>query len=146
MNLFQRNPFQRSPVDEAEKARRDAAYEQGRQDGRNAIDGDGLLTQHDSALRKAYDRGRRDERARRPARRRGSPLLTTVLVLAACAGAFVVYLGISQGSFAGGGQTIDQSITNAKNQAAEASRNAAAKAGDALQNAGQKLKQQNANG
>ena len=146
MNFFQRNPFQRTPIDDAEKARRDAAYERGRLDGRNAVDGQGLLTEHDSALRKAYDRGRRDERARHPGRRRGSPVLTTVLFLAACAGAFVVYLGVSQGSFAGGGQKIDQSLNNAKEQAAQASRDAAAHAGDALQNAGQKLKQQNTNG
>jgi hypothetical protein len=143
MNFFQNNPFRRTPVDDAEQARRDAAYERGRQDGRSDVDGRGLLTEHDSALRKAYDRGRRDERARR---RRGSPLLTTVLFLAACAGAFVIYLGVSQGSFAGGGQRIDQSLTNAKTQAEQAGRNAADKAGDALQNAGQKLKQQNGNG
>jgi hypothetical protein len=144
MNFLDR--FQRSPVDDAERARRDAAYERGRLDGRSAVDGSGLMTEQDSMARKAYDRGRRDERARHPRRRRGSPVLTTVLFLAACAGAFVVYLGVSQGSFAGGGQTIDQNLSNAKQQAEQASRDAAARAGDALQNAGQKLKQQDTNG
>jgi hypothetical protein len=144
MNFLQR--FRKGPVDEAEQARRDAAYERGRNDGRSAVDGSGLMTEHDSTLRKAYERGRRDERASHPRHRRGSPVLTTVLFLAACAGAFVVYLGVSQGSFAGGGQTIDQNIANAKQQAAQASRDAAARAGDALQNAGQKLKQPNSAG
>ena len=139
MNFFQR-AFQGKPVDEATQAERDAAYQKGRNDGRENVDERGLIKDHDVAFRRAYDRGRRDERARHP-RRRGSPVLTTVLLLAACAGAFVIYLGVSQGSFAGGGQTIDQNLNNAKEQAAQAGRNAAAKAGDALQNAGQKLKQ-----
>jgi len=134
--------FQKDPIAEAERERRKAAYEQGRKDGHNDVDDSGLMTEHGSAVRRAYDRGRRDERARRP-RRRGTPVLTTVLLLAACAGAFVVYLGVSQGSFAGGGRTIDQNIANAKAHAAQASRTAADRAGDALENAGQRIKQQN---
>jgi hypothetical protein len=139
MNFFQRH-FGRTTPDETTQAERDAAYERGRNDSRTGVDERGLIADHDVAVRRAYDRGRRDERSRGP-RHRGSPLLTTVLLLAACAGAFVIYLGVSQGSFAGGGQTIDQNIANAKDQAAQAGRNVAARAGDALQNAGQKLKQ-----
>jgi hypothetical protein len=139
MNFFQRH-FGQTTVDETTQAERDAAYEHGRADSRTGVDERGLIADHDVAVQRAYDRGRRDERSRGP-RHRGSPLLTTVLVLAACAGAFVIYLGVSQGSFAGGGQTIDQNIANARDQAAQAGRNVAAKAGDALQNAGQKLKQ-----
>jgi hypothetical protein len=143
MNLFQRT-FQRGPLDDAAQARRDAAYEKGRADGRANVDERGLISEHDVAVRRAYDRGRRDERARHP-RRRGSPVLTTMLFLAACAGAFVLYLGVSQGSFTGGGQTIDQNLANAKDQAAQAGRNVAGRTGDALENAGQKLKQQSGN-
>ena len=73
-------------------------------------------------------------------------MLATVLLLAACAGAFVVYLGVSQGSFTGGGQAIDQNLAHARQQAAQAGRDAASRAGDALENAGQKLKQHNGNG
>jgi hypothetical protein len=138
------NLFERDPAAEAEKVRRKAAYEQGRRDGHNDVDDSGLMTEHGSSVRRAYDRGRRDERARRP-RRRGSPVLTSILLLAACAGAFVVYLGVSQGSFAGGGQTIDQNIANAKQSASQASRSAADRAGDALENAGQRIKQQSGN-
>lgn len=141
MNFFQRT-FQRTPLDEATQAKRDAAYERGRNDGREGVNERGLITEHDVAVRRAYDRGRRDERARHP-RRRGSPVLTTVLFLAACAGAFVIYLGVSQGSFSGGGQTIDQNLANAKAQAVEAGRNVAGRTGDALENAGEKLKQTN---
>ena len=141
MNFLQRT-FRRAPVDDATQAQRDAAYEKGRIDSRANIDERGLISDHDAAMRKAYDRGRRDERARHP-RRRGSPVLTTVLFLAACAGAFVIYLGVSQGSFTGGGQAIDQNIANAKAQAVQAGRNVANKTGDALENAGQNLKQTN---
>jgi hypothetical protein len=142
MNFFQRT-FQRAPVDDATQAERDAAYQKGRADGAANVDGRGLVSDaNDVAVRRAYDRGRRDERARHP-RRRGSPVLTTVLFLAACAGAFVIYLGVSQGSFTGGGQAIDQNIANAKAQAVQAGRNVANKTGDALENAGQNLKQTN---
>jgi hypothetical protein len=139
MNFFQRH-FGSTTVDETTQAERDAAYERGRTDSRSGVDERGLIADHDVAVRRAYERGRRDERSRGP-RHRGSPVLTTVLLLAACAGAFVIYLGVSQGSFTGGGQTIDQNIANAKNEAVQAGRNVADKAGDALQNAGQKLKQ-----
>jgi hypothetical protein len=91
-------------------------------------------------VRAAYERGRQEERGKRPVRRRGSPIMTGVLVLAAAAGAFVVYLGVSQGSFGRGGQAIDQNIDNATSSAAGAFHNAADRAGDALQNAGQSLK------
>ena len=139
------NLFQRTPEDEAAQPRPDAAYERGRRDGRDDVDEKGLISEHDSALRHAYERGRRDERARHP-RRRGSPLLTTLLLLAAFAGAFVVYLGVSRGSFTGGGQAIDQNLSNAGRQAEQAGRDVVHKAGDTLENAGQKLKQQSANG
>jgi hypothetical protein len=142
MNFFQRT-FQRTPVDATTQAERDAAYQKGRADGAANVDGRRLIRdERDVAVRRAYDRGRRDERARHP-RRRGSPVLTTVLFLAACAGAFVIYLGMSQGSFTGGGQAIDQNIANAKAQAVQAGRNVANKTGDALENAGQNLKQTN---
>jgi hypothetical protein len=143
MNLFQRT-FQRGPLDSDAQARRDAAYEKGRADGRANIDERGLINDHDAAVRRAYDRGRRDERARHP-RRRGSPVLTTVLFLAACVGALVIYMGVSQGSFTGGGQALDQNLANAKDQAAAAGRNVAGRTGDALENAGQKLKQKSGN-
>lgn len=71
-------------------------------------------------------------------------MLATVVVLALCAGAFVVYMGVSQGSFTSGGQVVDQNISNATDQAKQAGRNVVGRAGDALENAGQTLKQKSA--
>ncbi|HEY2709190.1 MAG TPA: hypothetical protein VGI95_14145 [Caulobacteraceae bacterium] len=146
MNFFQRN-FQRTTPDDVavERARRDTAYNQGRLDARSNVDEPALIREHDAATRKAYERGRRDERARHP-RPRSHPVLGTVLVLAAAAGAFVIYLGVQQGSFANGGSMVDQHIQNAAQGAQQAGRNAVDKAGDALENAGQNLKHSNGNG
>jgi predicted small secreted protein len=68
-------------------------------------------------------------------------VITTVLVLAAAAGAAVIFLGVSQGSFGRGGQLVDQNIANATATAMDAVHNTANGAGDALQSAGQRLKQ-----
>jgi hypothetical protein len=95
--------------------------------------------EHTAAVRQAYERGRREERAKRPPRR-GSPLMTTVLLLAAATGVFIIYLGVSQGSFGRGGHMVDQNIDNATATATGAVHNAADQAGDALVNAGQSLK------
>ena len=131
------------------RARQAAAYEQGRRDARADVNERVSLEGRDAALRRAYERGRRDERVARRTeraavaqapRRRGAPLLTVLLLLAACVGAFVIYLGVSQGSFGRGGQAIDQTVNNAGSSAAGAVRNAADHVGDALENAGQSLK------
>jgi len=85
------------------------------------------------AWRHAYERGRRDERARR---RRGSPLLgLVVLTIAAMGGAFV-YLAASQGSFSRGGEVVDRALGHV----ADPLKPAADRAGDALENAGRSLK------
>jgi hypothetical protein len=137
MRLFQSAaPDQPAPVEAQQQS---AAYEQGRQDAKAGVNERTLLQERDTTVRRAYERGRRDERARRP-HRRGSPVLTTVLVLAAAAGVFVVYLGVSQGSFGRGGQMVDQNIANATSTAMNAVHRTVDKAGDALQGAGQNLK------
>ncbi|HEX3917640.1 MAG TPA: hypothetical protein VHW60_09905 [Caulobacteraceae bacterium] len=123
------------------EARQTAAYQQGRADARKDVNERGLLQDRDTAVRRAYDRGRRDERAARHPRRRGSAVLTTFLVLVAAAGAFVVYLGVSQGSFSRGGQVVDQNLAGATSTASGAVHRTVDKAGDALENAGQSLKQ-----
>jgi hypothetical protein len=99
-----------------------------------------VLNERNTAVRQAYDRGRRDERARRP-RRHGAPLLTLIVLVAAVAGAGAIYLGVSEGSFSRGGQVVDQKISSVAQPASQATRNAADKAGDALANAGQTIKQ-----
>ena len=81
----------------------------------------------------AYERGRRDERARR----HRSPVLGVVLMLIAAAGGVMVFLAAREGSFASGGHVVDSALT----QAAQPAKDAAAHAGDALENAGRTLKQ-----
>ena len=134
MNLFRSN----RPAD----ATADGAFVQGQAKGQNeahAADR-AVLNERNTAVRQAYDRGRRDERARRP-RRHGAPFLTFVVLVAAVLGAGAIYLGVSQGSFTRGGQVVDQKLSSVTAPASQATRNAADKAGDALQNAGQTIKQ-----
>jgi hypothetical protein len=135
------NLFRTKPADDAAAAtaRPDGDYVKGKSDAHDADRA--VLQERNTAVRQAYDRGRRDERARRP-RRHGSPFLTLVVVLAAAAGAGAIYLGVQQGSFTRGGQVVDQKIGTVTQPASQATRNAASKAGDALENAGQRLKQQ----
>ena len=122
-----------------ERSRRIGAYQKGQIDGRESVQERALIQERDKALQQAYDRGRRDERARRP--RRGSPLLTFLVVLVAAAGAFEIYLAVQQGGFANGGRVVDQNLANTTASATQATRNAADRAGDALENAGQTIKQ-----
>jgi hypothetical protein len=128
-----------------ERTRRIAAYQQGKIDARDSVQDRTLLQDRSAAERQAYDRGRRDERARRP-RRRGSPLLTLLVLLVAGAGAFVLYLAIQQGGFANGGKVVDQNLANTTGTVTQATRSAADRAGDALENAGQTIKQKAGSG
>jgi len=132
MNLFRSHAPADATVD---GARRNGDYVAGQHDAHSADRA--ALHERNTAVRHAYDRGRRDERARRP-RRHGSPLLTFIVLVAAAVGVGAVYLGVSQGSFTRGGQVVDQRLASAEQPA----RNAADRAGDALENAGQRIKQQ----
>jgi hypothetical protein len=145
MNLFRSN----APADETvEGARRDAAFAKGEAKGQRdaqardaeSRDDRATLNERNSAVRHAYDRGRRDERARRP-RRHGSPFLTFIVVLAAAAGVGAIYLGVHEGSFTQGGQVVDQKLAGVAQPAQQATKNAADRAGDALESAGQRIKQ-----
>jgi hypothetical protein len=135
MNLFRSTP---ADTPEADAARKEAEYAKGQRDAHGADRA--VLNERNTAVRQAYDRGRRDERARRPSRH-GSPMMTLVVLLAAAAGIGAIYLGVQQGSFGRGGQVVDQKIQAVTQPATQATRHAADKAGDALQNAGQDLKQ-----
>ena len=99
-----------------------------------------VINERNSAVRQAYDRGRRDERARRP-RRHSAPFFTFIVLVAALLGVGAIYLGVSQGSFGRGGQVVDQKLAGVTQPATQATRGAADRAADALQNAGQRIKQ-----
>jgi len=82
-------------------------------------------------VRAAYERGRRDERASR----KRHPLLMTLMFLAAAVGAAVLAVAAMQGSFARGGAVVDQNLSVAADKAEPAVRDAASRAGQALQGA-----------
>jgi hypothetical protein len=140
MNLFRSNRPADATVDTVDAAPANAGYVQGQRDAHAADRA--VLNERSSVVRHAYDRGRRDERARARPRRHGFGLFGLVVLVAAVIGAGAIYLGVSQGSFTRGGQVVDQKITTAEQPA----RNAADKAGDALENAGQRIKQQAGSG
>lgn len=77
----------------------------------------------------AYDRGRREERLRH----RGSPLLVFVTLVLVVVALIVLILAVRAGSFEGAGRQIDAMLQRPV-------QNAADKAGNALQNAGQTIK------
>jgi hypothetical protein len=124
MNLFATKRYRDAPP--AQQARLNDAYIEGRREERSKL----ADRQHTHVeVKHAYERGRRDERARR----RGSPLLMFVLLVAAAAGAAAIALAVHEGSFARGGQVVDQSLSNA-------TATVASKTADTLQNAGANLK------
>ena len=119
-----------APADQVE------AYKEGRQDERQRVDPSDVKVRK-GELDDAYAKGRRDERRRR----RGSPLLSFIVFLIVVAAGVLFYLAVRNGSFASGGAVVDNSISNVSERATAPVRNAADKAGNALENAGQSLKQ-----
>lgn len=83
----------------------------------------------DAHLRAAYERGRRDERARR----RRHPLLGLAVAGVALVGGAALALAAMQGSFRDGGAMMDRQIAAAAGHAEPVLRDAAGEAGEALQ-------------
>ena len=135
MNLFRSKAPADATVDGAPS---DGAYVNGQRDAHVADRA--VINERNTAVRQAYDRGRRDERARRP-RRHNAPFFTFIVLAAALVGVGAIYLGVSQGSFGRGGQVVDQKLAGVAQPATQATRSAADRAADALQNAGQRIKQ-----
>jgi hypothetical protein len=110
------------------------AYREGRQDERAK---EPSTKARRGEIEDAYSRGRHDERRRR----RGSPLLSFILLIIVVAAGALFYLAVQNGSFASGGAVVDNSISTVSQSATAPVRHAADKAGNALENAGQRLKQ-----
>ena len=91
-------------------------------------------------LSAAYEKGRKDE-GRRPRRRRGSPLFSFLILIVVAAAAGLFYLAAQNGSFASGGAVVDQHLSQASQTVQAPFKHAADQAGNALENAGQTLKQ-----
>jgi hypothetical protein len=153
MTLFRRSepkPFElkRRPVfatgtrseDDVERPETVGAREQVRADARvaeiEARREKVLARERERAEQRGFVQGRREEQARH----RGHPFLTLILALGAAACAFVVYLAVQQGSFTGAGQVLDQHVTTAAQATTAATQTAESHAGDALENAGARLK------
>ena len=82
-------------------------------------------------LREAYERGRRDERARR----KRHPIGMTLTFAAAAVGVVVLALAVVNGSFGAAGTSIDQGLQITKPVASQAADNAGAQIRDAADQA-----------
>lgn len=130
---FRRRAIGGDPVDVADETE---AYREGRSDERRRADADlSALPVDKSEIADAYERGRREERLRR----RGSPLLTLIILILVVVGAGIIYLTVRQGSVSGAGQVVDRSIQAPVREAAD-------KIGAGLQNAGETVKQRAGSG
>jgi hypothetical protein len=85
----------------------------------------------------AYNKGRWDEARRR----QGHPFFSFLVLLVVAAAGMMVYLAAQGGSFANGGAAVDNRISQASQTVQAPFKRATAKAGDALERAGQNLKQ-----
>ena len=84
----------------------------------------------DADVRAAYEKGRRDQRARR----RSHPILALMVIAVAVVGAIMIFLAVREGSFSRAGQVADQNLAVAQAEApgviAEAGQKAEAVARD----------------
>lgn len=118
-------------------------YREGQVDERRRMAADGMVSPDVAAptrgeLDVAYERGRERERAKRV--RRGSPVLSLIVLLAIVLAAGFIYLAVRHGSFANGGAVLDHDINTAAHTVDAPIKNAAVTTGAALQRAGEKLK------
>jgi hypothetical protein len=114
------------------------AYKAGRRDERVQIETNGSRPRVAKAqVDDAYDRGVHDQRLRR----RRSPIGMLLLVVLALIGVIAIVMPIRYGSFAAAGAAVDDALASAGQSASAPVRGTADKTGDALQNAGQNLKQ-----
>jgi hypothetical protein len=114
------------------------AYREGRRDEKARVEDETIAPRAERTdIKDAYERGRREERLRR----RRSPILGLFVLVLVLIGAGMIYLAVENGSFSSGGAVVDQSLAKVSQTARAPIRGAADKTGDALQNAGQNLKQ-----
>jgi hypothetical protein len=94
--------------------------------------------------RGAFAAGRRLGHREARLRRRRHPLIGLLVLLVAVAGAAMLALAAREGSFARGGQVVDQNLSAAAGQAQTAGADAIAKTGQAIQSAGASLERKSA--
>jgi hypothetical protein len=134
----------RDEIDPVEGPDRLGAYKEGRLDERRGADhvvSEPRATKAD--IDEAYDRGRVDGRRRRGG---GFGLIGLLLLVVLVVGGVMLYLAARNGSFSSGGAVVDRNIATVTQKAQAPIRSAADKTGNALQNAGQDLKQRAGSG
>jgi hypothetical protein len=89
----------------------------------------------DHALKDAYERGRREERARH----RRSPMIAMALVAVALVGGASLVLAVKEGSFQDGGAVMDRSVSTAAREAGPTLKKATDEAGEGLRKVQDKL-------
>ena len=94
--------------------------------------------------RRAFAAGRRVGRREARLRQRRHPVLGLLVGVVALAGAAMLALAAHEGSFARGGQVVDQNLSAAAGQAQNAGADAIARTGQAIQNAGASLEHKTA--
>jgi hypothetical protein len=87
-------------------------------------------------LREAYERGRTDARADR----KRHPVAMTFTIVVALVGLVVIVLAAINGSFGRAGGVVDQNLATAADRAEPVVRDAAARTGETLRDAGQSVK------
>jgi len=133
-NWFGRRAYAAGPVTGTNPVE---AYRAGRADEHQHIEQDAAIRPAKADLDAAYESGRVDERSRR----RGSPLIALVVVVFALVGGGILFLAARDGGFAAAGAAVDHTLSSGVDQAKAPIKGAADKTGDALQTAGQNLKQ-----
>ena len=137
-----RNPFRPQTAAAVDPVAAEG-YREGRVDERRRLATEGVAAPGAAAakradIERAYQRGRDREASRRV--RRGSPVLSLIVLLAVVIAAGFIYLAVRHGSFSSGGAVIDNSLDNAAHTVDAPIKNAAVTTGAALQRAGEKLK------
>jgi hypothetical protein len=95
-------------------------------------------------MRDAFAAGRRLGHREARMRRRRHPMIGLLVLLVAVAGAAMLALAAREGSFARGGQVVDQTLTAAAGQAQTAGADALARTGQAIQDASASLERKSA--
>ena len=94
--------------------------------------------------RDAFAAGRRMGHREARFRRRRHPMIGLLVAIVALAGAAMLALAIHEGSFARGGQVVDQNLQAAAGQAQNAGADALARTGQAIKSAGASLERKTA--
>ena len=107
-------------------------------DREEVVDADGHVHHvghSDAEVRDAYERGRKEERARR----KRHPILGLIVFVLALVGGIMLFLAIRDGSFTAGGQAADQQVAVVQEKAPAVLATAGDKAEEVARSVGDKV-------